>query len=104
MKRFMYLGPATCGLLLVGVPAAHAQAPQHSAKTAEASSEAVLAQSASSTTKAVGQPTVLRDDELAQLRGQGEDTTITIANQKLTSIVSNPSIGGDLTSGDVSLS
>jgi hypothetical protein len=46
----------------------------------------------------------LRDGELAQLRGEGENKTITIANQNLTSTVSNPSIGGDLTSGDVSLS
>jgi hypothetical protein len=104
MKRFIGFGPLACGLLLVAVPAAHAEAPDHPAKSSDVSSNIALAQTHDSKTKVGAQPTALRDDELAQLRGQGEDTTITIANQNLTSIVSNPSIGGDLTSGDVSLS
>jgi hypothetical protein len=44
----------------------------------------------------------LGDEELASLRGEGE--TIVIASQDLKSIVSNPSIGGDVSAGGVSLS
>lgn len=104
MIRPMAISPAVLGLLFLGLSAAHAEAPQPqpSATISATIPTTSLAQSKKSDAASAVHPAPLSDEELAQLRGEGE--SITIANQQLNSLVSNPSVGGDLTSGDVSLS
>jgi hypothetical protein len=105
MLRLISWSPAVAGLFLAGVAAAHAETPAPPSKSmTETALRPALAQSNKGKADLRGQPSLLGDEELANQRGEGEDKTITIANQNLTSIVSNPSVGGDLTSGDVSLS
>jgi hypothetical protein len=105
MMRSLCWGPAAAGLFLIGIFPAHAETPAPPSKLAmDSVPKLALAEPGAGNTDAGKQLSPLRDGELAQLRGEGENKTITIANQNLTSTVSNPSIGGDLTSGDVSLS
>ena len=87
MMRFAYLSTAAAGLLACATGVS-AQATEHSQPP----------------TAAVGvarKPALLQDDELASYRG---GQALTIANQTLTSIVSDPSIGGSVSGGAVTLS
>lgn len=88
MMRFASMSAAAAGLLVMCAPAASAQAPENSSQQAPAAG-------------ASDKPVPLKDDELAGFRG---GQAVTIANQTLTSIVSDPSIGGNVSSGAVSLS
>jgi hypothetical protein len=100
--RSACLGPGIIGLLLVCGPAAHAaDSARSSPATAPAASKAP-ADATISAPQGIKDSAQLGDEELADLRGEGE--TVVIASQNLNSVVANPAIGGDVSAGGVSLS
>lgn len=92
MMRFACMSVAASALLVSCIPAASAQTPVTSYS---------LAITANATAKAPDKPAPIKDDQLSGFRG---GQAITIANQTLNSIVSDPSIGGSVSGGAVNIS
>jgi hypothetical protein len=94
MLRCACLTPAAIGVLLLSTIPAKAE--QTAADQAAATSPMPLAANG-----AAIEPGRLDDEELANFRG---GQAITVANQTMTSVVADASIGGDVSAGAVNLS